>query len=119
MNLIVLEIKSGDKFGVFEVKEATGDYLLLYNKDKSINLDQNTVQTLYGELKFKIADSSTVIRFYPFVEHTILAAKTELNDSNLPLSATTSAAQQSSLNAAAPSVTLPLDSTGRDTKNTE
>lgn len=67
----VLEVKAGDEFGVFEVKEANEDHLLLYNKEKSISLDQNTVQPLYGNLKFKVADSSTALRFYPFVEHTI------------------------------------------------
>lgn len=39
----VLEIKPGDTFGVFEVKEANENYVLLYNKDK-IKLDQNTIQ---------------------------------------------------------------------------
>jgi hypothetical protein len=67
----VLEIKAGDKFGVFEVKEANENYVLLYNKDKKISLDQNTVQPLYGELKFKVADSSTALRFYPIFEQTI------------------------------------------------
>lgn len=66
----VLEVKAGDKFGIFEVKEANENYLLLYNKDKTINLDQNTVQPLYGDLKFRVADSSTALRFYPIVEKT-------------------------------------------------
>ncbi len=66
----VLEVKAGDKFGVFEAKEANENYVLLYNKDKTINLDQNTVQTLYGDLKFKVADSSTAMRFYPIIEKT-------------------------------------------------
>ncbi len=66
----VLEIKTGDKFGVFEVKEATENSLTLYNKDTSINLGQNSVQTLYGDLKFKVADSATALRFYPILEKT-------------------------------------------------
>ncbi|CAG0962338.1 MAG: S-layer protein domain-containing protein [Candidatus Methanoperedens sp.] len=66
----VLEIKSGDKFGVFEVKEATENSLTLYNKDTSINLGQNSVQPLYGDLKFKVADSTTALRFYPILEKT-------------------------------------------------
>jgi len=74
----VIEIKAGDKFGVFEVKEANENYLLLYNKDKTINLDQNTIQPLYGELKFKVADSSTALRFYPLFEQTILPPKAEV-----------------------------------------
>ncbi len=75
----VLEIKAGDKFGVFEVKEANENYVLLYNKDTQINLGQNTVQQLYGDLKFKVADKDTALRFYPFIEQTIpAAAKVEL-----------------------------------------
>jgi S-layer protein (TIGR01567 family) len=66
----VLEIKTGDKFGVFEVKEATENSLALYNKDIPINLAQNSVQTLYGDLKFKVADSAAALRFYPTLEKT-------------------------------------------------
>ncbi len=65
----VLEIKIGDKFGVFEVKEATENTMTLYNKE-SINLGQNSVQPLYGDLKFKVADSATALRFYPILEKT-------------------------------------------------
>ncbi len=86
----VLEIKAGDKFGVFEVKEANENYVLLYTKDKPISLDQNTVQPLYGELKFKVADSSTALRFYPIFEHTIQAApKVELKAASATATATT------------------------------
>ncbi len=85
----VLEVKAGDKFGVFEVKEANENYVLLYNKDKTISLDQNTVQPLYGELKFKVA-SSTALRFYPIFEHTIQAApKVELKAASVAVTATT------------------------------
>jgi len=93
----VLEIKAGDKFGVFEVKEANEDYLLLYNIDKSISLDQNTVQPLYGDLKFKVADSATALRFYPFVEHTIQSeTKVEPKSTNSSAIVTTPAATPTS-----------------------
>ncbi len=83
ISMNVLEIKTGDKFGVFEAKDANENYLLLYNKDTSISLDQNTVQPLYGELKFKVADSATALRFYPFIEPTIReAARIELKAAN-------------------------------------
>ncbi len=89
----VLEVKAGDKFGVFEVKEANENYVLLYNKEKTISLDQNTVQPLYGELKLKIADSSTALRFYPIFEHTILAKpQSELKAASAPTTAPTTAA---------------------------
>lgn len=67
----VTEIKAGDKFGVFEVKEADENHLLLYNKDKAINLDQNAVQPLYGDFKFRVADNAAALRFYPIREYTI------------------------------------------------
>lgn len=73
----VLEIKAGDTFGVFEAKEANENNVLLYNKDNAINLGQNSVQPLYGELKFKVADSSTALRFYPLFEYSILAPEVE------------------------------------------
>ena len=89
----VLEIKAGDKFGVFEVKEANENYVLLYNKDKTISLDQNTVQALYGDLKFKVADDSKALRFYPIFEHTIQAEKTvELKAASATATATTAPA---------------------------
>ncbi len=66
----VLEIKTGDKFGIFEVKEANENYVLLHNKN-NINLGQNAVIDLANGLKFKVADSSTALRFYPFFEQVI------------------------------------------------
>ncbi len=68
----VMEISTGDEFGIFEVKEATEDYLLLQNP-VSMNLNQNAVFDLGGEMKLKVADSSTALRFYPYVENTIQA----------------------------------------------
>ncbi len=63
----VTEVKTGDKFGVFEVKEANGNHLFLAN-EKAVNLDQNTVIDLAGGIKFRVADSATALRFYPFKE---------------------------------------------------
>ncbi len=109
----VLEIKTGDKFGVFEVKDANENYLLLYNKDTSVSLDQNTVQPLYGDLKFKVADSATVLRFYPFVENTIpKELRKELKAANtavttvptITTSAPSSISTTASVQAAAPEI---------------
>jgi S-layer protein (TIGR01567 family) len=102
----VLEVRAGDKFGVFEVKEANENYVLLYNKDKTISLDQNTVQPLYGELKFKIADSSTALRFYPIFEHTIQAPKVELKAASA--AATAAAAPAETPTVAATPATAPV-----------
>lgn len=99
----VLEIKAGDKFGVLEVKEANENYVLLYNKDKTISLDQNTVQPLYGELKFKVADSSTALRFYPIFEQTIQETpKVEVKAANATATATTAPATATATPAPAP-----------------
>ncbi len=117
----VLEVKAGDKFGVFEVKDANENYVLLYNKDKTISLDQNTVQPLYGDLKFKVADSSTALRFYPIFEPTILAkpqAELKATSTPAPTAASTtpaSAAQPSSLKAAAPPVAITTDTAQTET----
>ena len=63
------EIKTSDKFGVFEVR-SVGDKIILKNEN-SVSLSSNSETTLMGNMKFRIADSSTVLRFYPFVEYTI------------------------------------------------
>ncbi len=85
----VLEVKAGDKFGVFQVKEANENYVLLYNKDTKIELGQNTVQPLYSDLKFKIADKDDALRFYPFIEQTIQnAPKVELKAASAAPTAT-------------------------------
>ncbi|CAD6494986.1 MAG: S-layer protein [Candidatus Argoarchaeum ethanivorans] len=62
----VLEIKSGDTFGVMEVKCACMDYITLKNED-TVTLDLDSTVDVMDELKFKVADSDT-LRFYPFVE---------------------------------------------------
>jgi S-layer protein (TIGR01567 family) len=63
-------INSADQFGVFEVREANANYIRLTNEN-SVNLSSNTETTLIGNMKFRIADNSSVLRFYPFVEHTM------------------------------------------------
>jgi S-layer protein (TIGR01567 family) len=123
----VLEVKVGDKFGVFEVKEANENYVLLYNKDKSINLDQNAVVDLANGLKFKVADSSTALRFYPYFEQVILAnSKIELKAASTTATTTTatSAASPASNIASATCSTTPstpstsLQSASSDTVQT-
>ncbi len=100
-----LRSKGGDQFGVFEVKEANENYLLLYNQDKQIDLGQNTVQPLYGDLKFKIADKDDALRFYPFVEQTIQASpKVELKASSATQTAAVPTATQNVVSAQAPSM---------------
>ncbi|MCX9024515.1 MAG: S-layer protein domain-containing protein [Candidatus Methanoperedens sp.] len=107
----VFEVKAGDEFGIFEVKEANENYLLLYNKDRQIDLNQNTVLPLYGDLKFKVADKDTALRFYPFIEQTIpsnkeLKAESAVQTTTVPAITQTSSALSSSLQAKAPEAAL-------------
>ncbi len=64
------EIKSADKFGVFEVRSANAEYIMLDNEN-SVSLSSNTETTLMGEIKFRIADDSNVLRLYPKVDYVI------------------------------------------------
>lgn len=48
----ILEIEEEDNYGIFEVKDAEKNYLLLYNNDKSISLDQNSIIDLANGTKF-------------------------------------------------------------------
>jgi S-layer protein (TIGR01567 family) len=105
----VFEVKAGDEFGIFEVKEANENNLLLYNKDKPIDLNQNTVLPLYGDLKFKVADKDTALRFYPFIEQTIPSSKELKAESAIPTAAVpaiTKTSSASSLQAKAPEAAL-------------
>ncbi|NJD53385.1 MAG: PGF-CTERM sorting domain-containing protein [Candidatus Methanoperedens sp.] len=62
------EIKSADQYGVFEVRGTTGT-INMTNKN-SVSLSSNSDTTLMGNLKFRVADNSSFLRFYPFVEYT-------------------------------------------------
>ncbi|MFZ3168003.1 MAG: PGF-CTERM sorting domain-containing protein [Candidatus Methanoperedens sp.] len=63
------EIKSADTYGVFEVRGTTGT-INMTNKN-SVSLSSNSETTLMGELKFKIADNSSTLRFYPKIDYVI------------------------------------------------
>ncbi|MFQ6055117.1 MAG: S-layer protein domain-containing protein [Methanosarcinales archaeon] len=67
----VEEIKEGDIYGAMEVINASSSYILLQN-NKSLNLDQGTTVDIMGNLKFKVADDSSAIRFYPLVEKKVV-----------------------------------------------
>ena len=68
----VTEVKSADVFGNMEVTSAGADTLVLKNKDKSVDLTQDGTVDIMGELKFRVADSATDLRYYPFVTYEIL-----------------------------------------------
>uniref|UniRef100_UPI00272E6A0D S-layer protein domain-containing protein n=1 Tax=Methanococcoides sp. TaxID=1966350 RepID=UPI00272E6A0D len=60
------EINTGDNYGEMEVKTVSSTKIEMKNED-SISLSKGDEIEIMGEIKFKVADSSTV-RYYPFVE---------------------------------------------------
>ncbi len=64
----VIEVKSGDKFGVFKVDSETP---LSLQSDGSISLSRDSTVDLAGNMKFKVSDSDPDVRFYPKVDYVI------------------------------------------------
>jgi S-layer protein (TIGR01567 family) len=61
----VLEVKSGDMYGVFKVDTENP---LTLKSDSAVSLSKDSVVTLAGNLKFRVSDSpDTDVRFYPLV----------------------------------------------------
>jgi hypothetical protein len=81
------EIKSGDQFGVFEVR--TTAPVISMSNENTVSLSRNSETTLWGDLKFIIADNDT-LRFYPKVDYVIETPTPTptLVDSYLPPGAT-------------------------------
>jgi S-layer protein (TIGR01567 family) len=67
----VLQIHAGDTFGLLQVRTATTNYLALNNRDTTIDLTRGSIIDVAEGLKFKVADSDDV-RFYPFIERSII-----------------------------------------------
>jgi len=61
-----LELSQGDSFGRMEISTISSSGITMKNKD-SISLSKGNTIDLMGNVKFKVADSST-LRFYPYVE---------------------------------------------------
>ena len=64
------EVKSDDVFGNMEVTSAGSDTLVQKNKGKSLDLTQDGTVDIMGEMKFKVADNATTLRFYPMILRT-------------------------------------------------
>lgn len=62
-----LKLSQDDSFGEMEITTLSSSGITMKNKD-SISLSSNDIVDLMGNIKFKIADNSSVLRFYPFVE---------------------------------------------------
>ncbi len=65
----VTEIKAGNQFGVFEVREAGVDRIRM-DTDRPLALLQDYTIYLMGSMYFKVVDSPT-LRFYPIVEYEV------------------------------------------------
>ncbi len=58
----IMELKPGDKIGIFKVDSISGPLTL--KNDSSITLSRGSTVDLVGSMKFKVADSEN-LRFYP------------------------------------------------------
>ena len=69
-------IKTGDKYGIFEVVtiDPANRRLELSNTNSTINLLPNSTVNLMGSLKFKVDDRYDVLRFYPKIDYNITTA---------------------------------------------
>jgi S-layer protein (TIGR01567 family) len=78
----VIDIKSGDTYGIFKVEEI--DPIIQLKNDAPITLNKAATVDLLGEFKFQVADSDE-LRIYPLVEYEMAAEETnEIAKEELP-----------------------------------
>ncbi|MBU3966574.1 MAG: hypothetical protein KKG76_04235 [Euryarchaeota archaeon] len=65
----IIQINSGDTYGVFKDAMVAGKTLALSNTDTTVILARGTTISLMGKLNFRVADSD-ILRFYPMVVQT-------------------------------------------------
>ncbi|MBW6518960.1 MAG: Ig-like domain-containing protein [ANME-2 cluster archaeon] len=61
-------IEKGDSYGIMEVTSTTSSSIVMKNKDDSISLGEGDTISIMGDIKIKVADNSSAVRFYPFKE---------------------------------------------------
>ena len=66
----VMEINTGETYGVMEVMTASSLHVVLKNGDSTIDLSKDTTDPIMGNIHFKTADDNDRLRFYPMVEYT-------------------------------------------------
>lgn len=66
----VMKINTSETYGAMEVTTASSSQVILKN-EYDIDLDPDTTEHIMGDMYFETADDDYVLRFYPFVEHTI------------------------------------------------
>ncbi|HCJ65949.1 MAG TPA: hypothetical protein DHV62_01130, partial [Elusimicrobia bacterium] len=117
----VTEIKTEDKYGILKVSESNENIISLHN-DAAISLDPNSVRDLYGDFKFKVADSPT-LRFYPFIEQTIVDKNSTESKSNSGINATTvptiTATPVSTITSVVTTISTPTRTNSQEKKETQ
>ncbi|MCZ7380253.1 MAG: S-layer protein domain-containing protein, partial [Candidatus Methanoperedens sp.] len=65
----ITEVKSADKYGILKVTDDGSSLgtIVLWNEDNSISLSTDATIDIGGNMKFKVADNSSYLRFYPMV----------------------------------------------------
>ncbi|CAD6493639.1 MAG: S-layer protein [Candidatus Argoarchaeum ethanivorans] len=61
-----IEIDSGDEYGIMEVT-STSHGIEMKNKEERISLGAGDTIDVMGEIRFRVADNSTSLRYYPFI----------------------------------------------------
>jgi len=64
----VIEIDSGDTFGIMSATASSSE-IILKNVDDALDLDTDTTERIMGDIYFVTADDSSAIRFCPMVEY--------------------------------------------------
>ena len=67
----VVKIKTSQTYGAMEVMAANSRQIVLENDETTIVLDPGTTTNITDTMYFRIANDTSAIRFYPFVERTI------------------------------------------------
>ena len=60
-------VVEGDTYGIMEVIDVSEDSIILENDD-SFTLSRGDTIKIMGDIKFKVADDGSAVRFYPFQE---------------------------------------------------
>ncbi|HUW68181.1 MAG TPA: S-layer protein domain-containing protein, partial [Candidatus Nanoarchaeia archaeon] len=60
-------VENGDKYGKMEVTNANENEITMENKD-SFSLGTGETINIMSDIKIKVADNSSIVRFYPFLE---------------------------------------------------
>jgi len=74
MDTDVLEIETSETYGAMEVMTASKTQIVLRNDETTLDLDEDTIEHIMGNMYFRTADNipgDGALRFYPYVEYTI------------------------------------------------